>query len=229
MVEGTREFCLESYIASFYVSRYDNSSQRTSTVGEIMTEEGKKGNQLWILFYSTLRLSAFTIGGGYVIVPLMRSLFVDNYKWIDKEEMLDIIAIAQSSPGPIAVNTSILVGYKIKGIIGAFVTLLGTVIPPMVLLSLLSLVYSQIKENIVIKNLLTGMSIGVAAVILHAVFVMGKAVTSKKEVLPILIMISAFILSYVLSISIIYILLIGALIGVIHYYYALHKSSEGEN
>jgi chromate transporter len=194
-----------------------------------MAKEGKKGNQLWILFYSTLRLSAFTIGGGYVIVPLMRSLFVDNYKWIDKDEMLDIIAIAQSSPGPIAVNTSILVGYKIKGLVGALITLLGTIIPPMVLLSLLSLVYSQIKENVVIQNLLFGMGIGVASVILHAVYVMAKAVTIKKELLPIIIMVVSFALSYILKITIIYVLLIGAILGVIHYYWALHKSSKGEN
>ncbi|MDC7246531.1 MAG: chromate transporter [Sphaerochaetaceae bacterium] len=186
-----------------------------------MEQTKRKKNQLWILFYSTLRLSAFTIGGGYVIVPLMRTLFVDNYGWIDKEEMLDIIAIAQSSPGPIAVNTSILVGYKIKGFKGALVTLLGTILPPMILLSLLSLVYTRIKENVIVESLLFGMGIGVAAVILHAVFVMAKAVTSKREILPVIIMILTFILSYVVNISIIYVLLTGAVIGLIHYYRSL--------
>jgi len=72
----------------------------------------------WTLFYSTFSLSAFTIGGGYVIVPLMRKKFVEELDWIDEEEMLNLVAISQSAPGPIAVNTSIMVGYRLAGVRG---------------------------------------------------------------------------------------------------------------
>ena len=90
------------------------------------------------LFISTLYLSAFTFGGGYVIITLMKKKFVDQYHWIDDEEMLDLIAIAQSSPGAIAVNGAIVVGYKLAGIPGVLLCVLATVLPPFVIISILS-------------------------------------------------------------------------------------------
>lgn len=79
----------------------------------------KKKSALWTLFFSTLYLSAFTFGGGYVIVSLMKKKFVDEYHWIEEDEMRDLIAIAQSAPGAIAVNGAIVVGYKLAGLPGA--------------------------------------------------------------------------------------------------------------
>ena len=90
------------------------------------------------LFTSTFTLSAFTFGGGFVIIPLMRKKFVEQLHWIDEEEMMDLTAIAQSSPGAIAVNASILVGYRVAGVPGALVTVLGTVLPPLIILSIIS-------------------------------------------------------------------------------------------
>ncbi|HHU07836.1 MAG TPA: chromate transporter, partial [Clostridiaceae bacterium] len=92
-----------------------------------------KGKNVYLtLLTSTLLLSAFTFGGGYVIVPLMRKRFVEELDWIEEDEMLNIVAIAQSAPGPITVNASILIGYKMAGIPGALLTLLGTITPPLV-------------------------------------------------------------------------------------------------
>lgn len=90
------------------------------------------------LFLPTLKLSACTFGGGFVIVPLMRKKFMKEYRWIGEQEMLDFIAIAQSSPGAIAVNASILVGYRMAGVIGALLTVLGTVLPPLAIISVIS-------------------------------------------------------------------------------------------
>ena len=90
----------------------------------------KKNNILVKLFISTLYLSAFTFGGGYVIVTLMKKKFVDQYHWIEEKEMLDLIAIAQSSPGAIAVNGAIVVGYKLAGMAGAVTAIAATIIPP---------------------------------------------------------------------------------------------------
>ena len=90
----------------------------------------KKQKILRKLFLSTLYLSAFTFGGGYVIVTLMKDKFVDKYHWIEENEMLDLIAIAQSAPGAIAVNGAIVVGYKLAGIVGVLTAILGTVLPP---------------------------------------------------------------------------------------------------
>ena len=90
----------------------------------------KKQKVLWKLFLSTLYLSAFTFGGGYVIVTLMKDKFVDKYHWIEENEMLDLIAIAQSAPGAIAVNGAIVVGYKLAGLAGVLTAIFGTVLPP---------------------------------------------------------------------------------------------------
>ena len=177
-------------------------------------EDLSRSKLLWVLFRSTFTLSAFTFGGGYVIVPLMRKLFVETYGWIEEKEMLDLVAIGQSAPGLIAVNTSILVGYKLAGVIGALVTLFGTVLPPLIFLTLLSYVYDAIKDNAIIKTLFYGMSIGVAVVILDAVVNMGKAIVGKRQVLPIVIMILAFIATYFLKVGIVVIILSCATIGV---------------
>ena len=94
--------------------------------------ENKQGKR-WRLFLSTLELSACTFGGGFVIIPLMRKKFVEELGWIEEQEMLDLAAIAQSSPGSIAVNVSILVGYRVAGVPGALLTTLGSVLPPLVI------------------------------------------------------------------------------------------------
>lgn len=183
-----------------------------------MTIKGKeisKARLFWILFKSTFTLSAFTIGGGYVIVPLMRKLFVDKYQWIDEQEMLDLIAIAQAAPGVMAVNTSLLIGYKIAGVAGALTTLLGTILPPLITLTIFSYIYGAIKDNIVIKTLFYGMSIGVAIVILDAVVSMGKTIIIKKKIMPIIIMIGAFILAYTVGINIVLVILASAAVGII--------------
>ena len=110
------------------------------------------------LFTSTFYLSTFTFGGGFVIIPLMKKKFVDDLHWIEEEEMLNLTAIAQSSPGAVAVNASILLGYQVAGILGALVSILGTVLPPLIILSIISLFYTAFRNNIVVNSVLKGMS-----------------------------------------------------------------------
>ena len=114
------------------------------------------------LFTSTFYLSAFTFGGGYVIIPLMRKKFVEQFHWIEETEMLDLTAIAQSAPGPIAVNASILIGYRLAGFAGAMVSTLGTVLPPLIILSLISLAYTAFQSSLIVKLVLRGMQAGKA-------------------------------------------------------------------
>ena len=117
----------------------------------------KKAHVLFRIFISTLYLSAFTFGGGYVIVTLMKKKFVDQYHWIRQEEMLDLIAIAQSSPGAIAVNGAIVVGYKLAGLTGALTAILATVIPPFLIIWAIALFYDAFRSNRIISLLLEGM------------------------------------------------------------------------
>ena len=174
----------------------------------------EKRKMLEKLFWSTMYLSAFTFGGGYVIVTLMKDKFVDKYYWIEENEMLDLIAIAQSAPGAIAVNGAIVVGYKLAGIAGVLTAIFGTVLPPFLIISVISVFYQMFRDNFVIRQLLDGMQAGVGAVIASVVWDMAVGITKKKEWTSIVIMAAAFIASYVMGIPVVYIVLICITMGV---------------
>ncbi len=167
----------------------------------------------WTLLKSTFVLSAFTIGGGYVIVPLMQKKFVEELGWIDKEEMLDLVALGQSMPGALAINTSILVGYRISGILGAFVTVLGTVSPPLLIITIISYFYQNFRDNAFIDALMLGMQIGVVAVILNVVYNMAKDVFETKDIINVLILLGAFIAGFIFEVNVILIILVAGVLG----------------
>jgi len=172
--------------------------------------------KLFKLFISTLYLSAFTFGGGYVIVTLMKKKFVDQYHWIEEDEMLDLIAIAQSSPGAIAVNGAIVVGYKLAGVLGIIVSVIATIIPPFIIISLVSVFYNAFRNNLYISLMLEGMQAGVGAVITSVVFEMASGIVKEKNALYLMIMFFAFILNYFFKVNVIYIILTCIIIGILY-------------
>lgn len=174
-----------------------------------------KKKVLWKIFISTLYLSAFTFGGGYVIVTLMKKKFVDEYHWIEEDEMLDLIAIAQSSPGAIAVNGAIVVGYKLAGIAGALIAIIATVIPPFVIISLISFFYNAFQSNYIVSLMLEGMQAGVGAVIAAVVFEMAGGIIHGKNPVSVMIMVLAFAATCFLGVNVIYVILVCAVIGVV--------------
>lgn len=178
---------------------------------------------LWKIFVSTLYLSAFTFGGGYVIVTLMKKKFVDEYHWIEEEEMLDLVAIAQSSPGAIAVNGAIVVGYKLAGVWGAVISILGTIIPPFAIISIISVGYNAFRDNYIISQLLEGMQAGVGAVIASVTFEMGRQVGKEKDTASVLIMTGAFFASCILKINVVYIVITCGILGVIRTFLAKRR------
>lgn len=176
---------------------------------------GPKRSLLVKLFLSTLYLSAFTFGGGYVIVTLMKKKFVDEYHWIDEQEMLDLVAIAQSSPGAIAVNGAIVVGYKMAGMAGVLTTVLATVIPPFTILTLISFCYASFRSNLFAGWMLSGMQAGVGAVITQVVWEMGSGIVKDRQWTSVLIMAAAFVANYVYKVNVVLIILLCALAGIL--------------
>ncbi len=172
-------------------------------------------HRLTKLFLSTLYLSAFTFGGGYVIVSLLKTKFVDELHWIREEEMLDLVAIAQSAPGPIAVNGAIVIGYQIAGLPGILAAVIGAVLPPFVIISLISLVYQVFRTNLYVQSLLDGMTAGVSAVILSVVLDMFLGLSEEHDKWLYVIMAAAFIANYFLRINVIYIILACIVIGIV--------------
>ncbi len=170
---------------------------------------------LWQLFLSTLYISAFTFGGGFVIVTFMKKKFVDELHWIDEDEMLDLTAIAQSSPGSIAVNAAILVGWRVGGAAGIAIAVLGTLLPPMLILSMISFFYAAFASNRYVALTLRGMQAGVAAVILDVVCSLGSKVVKEHSVLSIALMLCAFAATFFFKINVVFILLAAALVGAV--------------
>lgn len=190
------------------------------------TEHGRLKRLLWKLFAATLYLSAFTFGGGYVIVTLMKKKFVDEYHWIEENEMLDLVAIAQSSPGAIAVNGAIVVGYKLAGIPGTLVAILGTILPPFVIIIVISVCYNAFRNNYYVAQMLSGMQAGVGAVIASVTYDMGAPMVKEKESMSLFIMAGAFIAACVLEINVIYIVITCGLLGVIQTVLAKRRSGK---
>lgn len=174
-----------------------------------------RAERLRALFLGTLYISAFTFGGGFVIVTFMKRKFVDELHWIDEQKMLDMAALAQSSPGAIAVNAAILVGWNVEGALGMIVAVIGTIIPPMVILSVISFFYAAFATNAYVALVLKGMQAGVAAVILDVVCDLGENVLKTKSVVYIGLMILAFLANSVFDINVIAIILAAAAFGVV--------------
>ena len=191
------------------------------------TTDQKPKNRLWTLFTSMLTISSFTFGGGFVIVTLMKRRFVDELGWMDEDEMLDIAAMAQSTPGAIAVNAAVLTGTRIGGTIGMFVAVLGTVIPPVVLLSVLSLCYEAFRQLYPVRLALAGMQAGVAAVILDVAWGLGKNVVRKKDRVDLVLMALVFIAQWFINLNTAVIILSAAAVGLARGLIRLY--GKGEN
>ena len=179
------------------------------------------------LFFSTLSLSAFTFGGGYVIVTLLKKKFVDECHWIEDDEMLDLVAIAQSAPGAIAVNGAIVVGYKLAGMLGAAVAITATIIPPFVIISVISVFYEAFRSNFLVSQMLAGMQAGVGAVIASVVWQMGTDVVRSKSAAAILIMAAAFAAACLFEVNVVLVVLAAAAVGVVRTLLAQRRGKEG--
>ncbi|MGO5051938.1 chromate transporter [Lachnospiraceae bacterium LCP25S3_G4] len=194
-----------------------------------MNKQTQHTHILWNLFKATFTLSAFTFGGGFVIVSLMKKKFVEELHWFDENEMLDITAIAQSSPGPIPINASVIIGYRMHGILGSLIAVLGTSIPPMVIISIISVFYKQFRENTVIAIALQVMRAGVAAVIFDVVINLAQNVCKTKRLLYIGLMLLAFIATYFFNVSAMIIIFICLVIGLLDVCKNTFDSKRREN
>ena len=164
-----------------------------------------------------LRLSAFTLGGGYVIISLMRKRFVEALCWIDETEMLDFAAIAQSAPGAMAVNASILVGARVGGAPGMMVSILGTTLPPLITLSALSYCYTAFIDNFYVRCALCGAQACVVAIILDVVLSLSVSLFKTKQTSSVLILSLSFVAVFLFNANAALVILLCAALGLIVY------------
>lgn len=171
--------------------------------------------RLWTLFRTMLMISAFTFGGGFVIVSLMKKKLVDELHWLTEDEMLDMTALAQTAPGPIAVNAAILAGRRIAGWPGMLAAVTGTLIPPVVIIGVVSLIYAQFAANEWVRAAMAGMSCGVAAVIADVVCGLGGKIVKSRDMVKMALMVIAFVLTFFLKVNVIFIILGAIAVGVL--------------
>lgn len=167
------------------------------------------------LFLETLSLSAFTIGGGYVMIPLLRGRFVEKLGWIDENQLEEMTAIGQSSPGAMIINVTALLGYRLLGFWGAVSALLGTALPAIVLLSIMCYFYDLIRDNRYVSAAFRGMNAGVAAIMVDTVLVMATPYVKKKQFVSVVIMICALIAAIVFKINVALVIVACGVLGVI--------------
>ena len=165
------------------------------------------------LFVSTFLISAFTIGGGYIIVPLLKTKFVDEYHWLEEGEAMNLVAIAQAAPGVVAANAAISMGYRLAGWPGAGTALLATVLPPLLTLSLIAFFYDLFATNPYVQYVLKGMQCGATAIIIKVGWDLLYKEYRKGLLLPLTIIIATFIGHYFFELNLFYAIIVDALLG----------------
>ncbi len=165
------------------------------------------------LFLTFMKIGAFTFGGGYAMIPLIQREVCTNKKWLKDEDILDIIAIAESTPGPIAINAATFVGYRVAGFFGAFMATLGVVLPSFLIITAVSFVLEAFGDLKVVKYAFTGVRAAVLALLLKALWTLFKV--SKKNAVSYALMALAFVFAAFVKVDAVLIILGCAVFGLL--------------
>lgn len=173
--------------------------------------------QYWELFLIFFKIGAFTFGGGYAMIPLIRNEVVNKKGWLEDEEFMDMLAIAQSMPGPISLNTALFVGNKRLGFKGSLFSGAGIILPSFIVILLIAMVFTQFKDNPVVERIFKGIRPAVVALIVAPLLSLGKSagVGWKNLWIPVVVALAV----WQLNISPIYIVLAAILLGISHFIY----------
>ena len=172
-----------------------------------------KMKTLWKLFATFFKIGAFTFGGGYAMIPLIQKEAVENHKWITDDDILEILAIAESTPGPVAINAATFVGYRTCGVLGAFCATLGVVLPSFSVILAISYVLGQFQEIKAVQYAFNGIRAGVLALLFKALWTMYKK--SPKGWVSYVVMGGAFLLTAFLKVGIFYVIIGCAVFGLV--------------
>lgn len=169
--------------------------------------------ELMNLFWSFCRIGGLTFGGGYAMLPMLQKEVVETHKWATEQELLDYYAVGQATPGVIAVNTATFIGYKEKGILGAIFATSGVVFPSLAIIMSIAGFIDSFSDLNIVQHAFSGIRVAVGVLILNALVKMVKG--SVKDILGIILFVATFIISIVFNISVVYIVVASALIGII--------------
>ena len=174
--------------------------------------EGKSKFKLLLKLFTTfLKIGAFTFGGGYAMIPLIQTETSEKQGWITEEDILEIVAIAESTPGPIAINAATFVGYKVCGFLGSFFATFGVVLPSFVIIFVIAHILKQFESLTVVRYAFFGIRAGVLALVLKALVNMFKK--SKKNIAAYIIMSLAFLIVIFTDINVLAVIIGSGLVG----------------
>ncbi len=176
-----------------------------------------KTKEYWEIFLLFFKLGAFTFGGGYAMIPLIRNEVVSKRGWIEDEEFMDMLALAQSAPGPIALNTALFVGNNRLGFKGSLLSGLGVIIPSFVIILIIAIFLVQFKENPIVERIFKGIRPAVVALIAAPLFILGKSAKVNKSNVWIPVVVA--LLVWLLGVSPIYIILCSIVLGLLYRFY----------
>ena len=169
--------------------------------------------ELMNLFWTFCRIGGLTFGGGYAMLPMLQKEVVETHKWATEQELLDYYAVGQATPGVIAVNTATFIGYKEKGILGAIFATSGVVFPSLAIIMSIAGFIDSFSDLNIVQHAFSGIRVAVGVLILNALVKMVKG--SVKDILGIILFVATFIISIFFNISVVYIVVASALIGII--------------
>ncbi|MBQ6625936.1 MAG: chromate transporter [Ruminococcus sp.] len=176
------------------------------------------------LLLSFMKIGVVTFGGGYAMIPIIEEETSKKRKWISGEDLLDVIAISESTPGPIAICAASFIGYKVAGILGAFFATLGVVAPSFFIIYIISIFLKQFSEYNIVKYAFTGIRAGVLALIIKAVISMFKK--APKHIIAYVIMALSFVLVTIFSTNVLIIILSSAVVGIVSSLIARKRGKE---
>ena len=166
-----------------------------------------------ILFITFFKIGAFTFGGGYAMIPLIQKEVVENKKWITDDDILEIIAIAESTPGPIAINSATFVGFRVCGFWGSFFATLGVVLPSFIIILAISFVLNEFQHLTAVQYAFMGIRAGVLALLMKALWTMYKK--CPKGIVSYIVMAASFLVTAFFDISALYVIIGCALFGLV--------------
>lgn len=176
------------------------------------------------LLLSFMKIGVVTFGGGYAMIPIIENETSKNRKWIREEDLLEVVAISESTPGPIAICAASFIGYKVAGILGAFFATLGVVIPSFFIIFVISIFLESFSEYKIVKYAFTGIRAGVLALIIKAVISMFKK--APKHIIAYIIMAVSFLLVALFSTNVLVIILSSAVVGIVASFIARKRGNE---
>ena len=178
---------------------------------------------LWQVFITFFKIGAFTFGGGYAMVPLIQREASEKHGWVTDEDILDIVAIAESTPGPIAINSATFVGYRACGVLGSVCATLGVVLPSFIIILTISGILRQFQENVYVQYAFRGIRCGVLALILKAMWGMYRK--CKKNVPAYIVMAAAFVLVAFVKVPVLWVIAGCAAFGIVTFF-AMERGAE---